>query len=184
MALSLQEHAATNVNEKTPRTRIDYNTYINITIWQDLAGSYLPSNSNIFCTPTAPDNPREPGGQSKGCLVGDLIGGGLLATLTLSLRHHGAQLVQQHVQGVIGFLLSLRKVSRSRSLESSAGGVAQDKDQPSVQSPSAEFQAAKDGAFSMSTSWVSFLGQILNVDWWWLMLIDVSESISKTLGKS
>jgi hypothetical protein len=30
MALSLQEHAATNVNEKTPRTRIDYD--YNITI--------------------------------------------------------------------------------------------------------------------------------------------------------
>mmetsp|Transcript_65700 Transcript_65700/g.104394 ORF Transcript_65700/g.104394 Transcript_65700/m.104394 type:complete len:313 (+) Transcript_65700:1262-2200(+) len=97
-------------------------------------------------------------------LVGDLIGSGLLAALTLSLRHHGAQLGQQHIQGVIGFLLSMGKVGSSGSLESSAGGVAQDKDQPSVQSPGAEFQAAKDRAFSMSTS-VASIAQHKQVSW-------------------
>ena len=106
--------------------------------------------------PTAePHNPHS--------LAGDLICGGVPAALTFGLRHHGAQLVQQDVQGVVGSLL-LRKIGRSGSLESSAVGVAQHKDQPSVQSPGAEFQAPQSRAFSMSASFSSLIvGQNLNL---------------------
>ena len=105
--------------------------------------------------PTA--EPHNPHG-----LAGDLICGGIPAALTFGLRHHGAQLVQQDVQGMVGSLL-LRKIGRSGSLESSAVGVAQHKDQPSVQSPGAEFQAPQSRAFSMSASFSSLIvGQNLN----------------------
>mmetsp|Transcript_65697 Transcript_65697/g.104374 ORF Transcript_65697/g.104374 Transcript_65697/m.104374 type:complete len:205 (-) Transcript_65697:1772-2386(-) len=67
------------------------------------------------------------------------------------LSHHRVQALQKYIQGIVGLLLLLlgRKVGCRRTLDGTAVGMSQHKDQLSFQGPGAELQAAQDTSFSV-----------------------------------